>query len=101
MKRCPGREGVWTLLGGIFDLPKLESEIRELEGLTAQPDFWNDSQAANKTVQKLARLKNTAEPFMVLDKLERDVSELYEMLREMPDAETEQEADKMALDVRA
>jgi peptide chain release factor 2 len=98
MKRCPGREGVWTLLGGIFDLPKLESEIRELEGLTAQPDFWNDSQAANKTVQKLARLKNTAEPFMVLDKLERDVSELYEMLREMPDAETEQEADKMALD---
>jgi peptide chain release factor 2 len=100
-KRCLNRESDWTLSGGIFDLPSVRSQIARLEEESAQPEFWNEPASANKTLQRLSRLKNTADSFNQLDKLLKDVHELYEMLREMPDAETEKEADHMALDFLA
>ncbi len=45
----------------------------------------------------MSRLKGIASPYLALDKTERDVSELYEMLRLEADEETEREADAMAL----
>src|SRR4028119_945974 len=97
MKRCPGLVGDWTLSEVIFDLPQLQSGIEKLEARSSEPDFWSDSGAANKDLQKLSRLRGIATPFLELDKAERDVAELYELLKEDPDAETEQEADTMAL----
>lgn len=47
-------------------------------------------------LRRLSRLKGIATPFLALDKTERDVSELYELLRLDPDPETEAEADRMA-----
>jgi peptide chain release factor 2 len=97
-KRCPDRESDWTLSGGIFDLPSVRSQIAELESQSSQQEFWDDPSSANKTLQRLSRMRNVVEPYEVLDKLYRDVIELYEMLGEMPDEETEREADAMALD---
>jgi peptide chain release factor 2 len=98
-KRCLRREGVWTLSGGIFDLPRLQQQINELEERSAQAEFWIEPSEANKTLQRLSRLRNIVQPLLELEKSDRDVSELYEMLREMPDAATEKEADHMALDL--
>ncbi|RYG34408.1 peptide chain release factor 2 [bacterium] len=98
-KRCPERGVAWTLLGGIFDLPRLQRQIEELEAKSAELTFWNDPDKANKELQKLSRLRNTANPFLELDRAERDVSELRDMLRTDPDAEMEAEADQMALDL--
>jgi peptide chain release factor 2 len=95
-KRCPRLAGAWTLLGGIFDYPHLQKQIEELESLSAQPEFWNDSASANKSLQKLSRLRNIANPFLELDKTERDISELFELLRLEDDSETRREADAMA-----
>jgi peptide chain release factor 2 len=95
---CPRRTIVWTRSGGIFDLPHVRSQIAELEELSSHQDFWSDPAAANKLHQKLSRLRAIANPFDELYKTERDIAELYEMLREMPDAATEKEADKMALE---
>ena len=75
----------------------MQSEIAELEAVSAEPDFWNDSASANKQLQRLSRLKGIAAPFLALDKTERDIAELYEMIRDEPDEETEREADAMAL----
>lgn len=49
-------------------------------------------------LQKLSRLKNIAAPFLELAKTERDIAELYELLKEESDPETEKEADRMAID---
>ena len=87
----------WTRLGGIFDLPHLQREISDLEAQSAEPDFWNDSATANKKLQKLSRLKGIANPFLALDKTERDIAELYDLLKMEADEATEQEADAMAL----
>jgi len=97
MKRCPRLEGDWTLSEVIFDQPRLNSQIQELEEASSHPDFWNDPAAANKIFQRISRLKNILAPLKELDKTERDIAELYEMLREDPSDELEREADQMAI----
>ena len=89
--------GDWTLSEVIFDQPRLQAQIAELEDQTSRPDFWNDPSQANKLHQKLSRLKNILNPLKELQKTERDISELYEMLREDPSEELEKEADELAL----
>ena len=80
----------------IFDLPSLQKQITELEAQSSQQNFWDDPTSANKILQRLSRLKEILNPFAELDKTERDVAELYEMLNLEPDADLEQEADVMA-----
>jgi peptide chain release factor 2 len=89
--------GEWTLSEVIFDQPRLQAQINELEEQSSQTDFWNDPATANKTLQKLSRLKNILTPLQELKKTERDIAELYEMLREDPNEELEREAEEMAL----
>ncbi len=81
----------------IFDLDSLRLQIASLEDLSAQPEFWNDPSSANKTLQKLSRLKNILQPYKQLVKTETDIRELYEMLKLEEDPATEAEADEMAL----
>jgi len=97
MKRCPKPRGDWTLLGGIFDGPRLQAEIQELEARSAEPGFWDDPAAANKIFKRLSWLKATLQPLDALAKTERDVVELYEMLKEEPNDDFEKEADAMAI----
>lgn len=81
----------------IFDLHNLRTQIAELEARSSELDFWNNPEFANKTLQKLSRLRNIAQPFQQLDKTETDIAELYEMLRGETDPRTEAEADAMAI----
>ena len=97
MKRCLRLVRAWTLLEVIFDLHALQKQIKELETQSAQQDFWDDPTSANKVHQRLSRLKDVLTPFAELEKTERDVAELYEMLKQEPDASLESEADSMAI----
>lgn len=97
MKRCPRRRLASTLSGGIFDLPRLERLIAELEAQSNQEGFWDDQAAANKHFQKLSRMRDVATPIMALLKTERDLEELYEMLKEDPNEELHREADAMTV----
>jgi peptide chain release factor 2 len=81
----------------IFDLPRLQSQIAELEKKQEDPDFWNDPAAANKDLRRLSSLKNLATPLQKLQKTERDIAELYDLLKEEPADDIEKEADGMAL----
>jgi peptide chain release factor 2 len=96
MKRCPTPNGAWTLLGCIFDVPQLNSEVKRLEALSAEPGFWDDPAEANRSYRQLSRLKGLLAPFRALAKTERDIAELYELLAADPSLELEQEADAMA-----
>jgi peptide chain release factor 2 len=81
----------------IFDLPSLRSQINELEEQSADQHFWDDPSAANKTLQRLSRLRGILAPFAELDKTERDIAELYEMLKTETDPSLVKEADSMAI----
>src|SRR2546423_13940911 len=97
MKRCPNLGGDWTLSEVIFDVPQVQRQIQQLEERSAAPDFWSDPNAANKDFRKLSRLRDLLSPFLKLQKAERDISELYEMLKDEPSPEIEKEADAMAI----
>lgn len=44
-------------MGGFFDAPKKRAELEKLEAMISEPDFWNDSEKAQKTVQQRSRLE--------------------------------------------
>ena len=81
----------------IFDLHRLQKQISELEEVSSQQTFWDDPAAANKELQKLSRLRDRVNPFLRLQKTERDISELLDLLSVEPDADIEKEAEAMAV----
>ncbi|MDI9634638.1 peptide chain release factor 2 [Kamptonema cortianum] len=96
MKRCLRRGVAWTLFGGIFDLPRLQSQLTELEELSASPGFWDDPSAAQVQLKKISRLKGTIEPFAQLNQRLTDICEFYELLEMEPNEELQKEADTQA-----
>lgn len=98
---CPKPADGWTRLGGIFDVPGKQKLIAELEDKSAEPTFWEDPSAANKHLQRLARLKDVVNPWRELDQRERDVQEYYTLLKEEPNDDIEAETDAAALKLLA
>ena len=44
-------------MGGFFDAPKKRAELENLEKQISEPDFWNDSEKAQKVVQERSRIE--------------------------------------------
>ena len=51
-----------------FDREKKQKELRELEAQSMKPDFWQDSQNAQKIMKKIDKLKGEIEDFDYLEK---------------------------------
>lgn len=83
--------------GGIFDLPKLEKLIKELEECSEQPNFWDDPTSANQDFRKLSRYRDILHPYSALDKTLLDLEELYALIKDEPSSDLEREADAMAI----
>jgi len=48
-------------LGGFFDAPRKRGELEKLEKQISEPDFWNDSEKAQKIVQQRSRIEKALE----------------------------------------
>jgi peptide chain release factor 2 len=53
--------------GGIFDVPKLRSELDALEHQQTHPDFWNDTDRARKVVDRINLIKRQIDPLGSLE----------------------------------
>jgi peptide chain release factor 2 len=51
----------WVKPRTIFDLPALTAKIQDLEQIAAQPEFWDNQEKAQKTLQELNDLKSHVE----------------------------------------
>ena len=78
--------------GGIFDVPQLEDTIAEIDKRMEAPDFWNDQNAAQKTVREASRLKGKLHPFMKLEERMQNIEAGIELAREFDDADSAREA---------
>ncbi len=65
--------------GGVFDHDGIDKKIKETEALTASPDFWNDSDNAQKVMNDLKYLKGRVEPWRELISEIEDMTTLYEL----------------------
>lgn len=77
-----GRKKGWKNLGGLFDLAKKEKELKELEVKMSEPNFWDEMEEAQKTVQKSSVLRGKLDEWGSLYKQYEDAEVLYEMALE-------------------
>jgi len=71
--------------GGVFEDASFAQRIAELEARTAEPGFWNDTEAVDKTMISLKGLKNRYEPWKFLRDEAADLQALFELAVEAND----------------
>ncbi len=72
--------------GGIFDLPRLQARLTEIEGLMAGSDFWGNKERAQQQVEEVSQLRNKITPLLGLERRIDDVQALKELALEEQDA---------------
>ncbi len=83
----------WGKPRNIFDLAALKANIKDLEMLAAQPDFWDNPETAQTTLQRLNDLKSSLEQYQQwLSQLE-DTKAIAELLELEEDSTLSQEAE--------
>jgi peptide chain release factor 2 len=73
-------------------VPKLQKDIAAYDEMMAATDFWNDTEAAQKTVAEANQLKRRYDPFVKLEERVGDLEAMIELAREADDADTAREA---------
>ncbi|MBI3005257.1 MAG: peptide chain release factor 2 [Ignavibacteriales bacterium] len=69
-------------LRGYLDLDKKEAEMQKLEAKSAEPNFWSDNVAAQKTMLELNSRKQWVESWRKLQTLSQDTLSLIELAEE-------------------
>lgn len=63
--------------GGLFDIDSKKNELKSLETKMIQPNFWNDKEDADKTIEKVSNLKSIIEKIVPI---KEDISNNLELL---------------------
>ena len=74
-----------------FDINKLESELKEYEKQTTNPDFWSDSKNSSLILKKITSLKSKIEEYKKIKSEFNITCELNELLSTENDEELEKE----------
>jgi peptide chain release factor 2 len=77
--------------GGLFDLPRLSTELEEIEQEISQPDFWKDAQAAAKVGRRKASIGGQIQRLESLERQYGDLEALVELMGEQEDADLQEE----------
>ena len=80
--------------GGLFDLPRLSSELEEIEQEIAQPEFWKDAQAAAKVGRRKSTIEGNIQRLKDLERQFGDLEALVELIGEQEDNELQDELSK-------
>lgn len=62
-----------------LNVAELAKELEELQTQSQQPDFWNDSSAAQATMQEISKLEGRVQPWLGLQRSLREVKDLLEL----------------------
>ncbi len=65
--------------GLLFDLDKLNSEIKQLTDISEKEDFWNDQKAALSVISELNFKRNLVEKYTQISSNLKDLEELIDM----------------------
>jgi len=76
-------------LGGFFDAPAKEAELAKLEAQISDPEFWNDSAAAQKVMGKRSRIEKALQQQKNFETGVSDAEVLFEFAAEDVDSAKE------------
>ncbi len=71
----------------LFDITKLETQLKELEHETTQENFWNNSSNSSKILNQIKTLKNKVNEYKKLENEILNLQELTELVQIEPDEE--------------
>ena len=71
----------------LFDVPKLEKELSELEEETLKENFWNDTKNSTKILSRIKQLKSKCTEFHNVELEITNLQELTELVESEPDDE--------------
>ncbi len=57
----------------------LKQQLQKLQAASQKPDFWEDSSAAQETMKQIAKLEGRVQPWLAIEKLTAEVSELLKL----------------------
>ena len=78
----------------LFDISKLEDELKELEKQTTEADFWSDSKKSSVVLGKIKSIKSRCENYRKIEKELRNLIEISELLKIELDDEMAKEVTK-------
>jgi len=78
-------------LGGFFDAPGKEAQLAKLEAQIGDPDFWNDSEKAQKVMGQRSRIEKALQQQKDFETGVSDAEVLFEYASTDPDSATELE----------
>ena len=83
----------WVKLRSTFDLTTLNAKIQDLEQLSAQPEFWDNQEIAQTTLQELNELKSNVKQYRQWQNLVEETKAIAELLELEEDAALIEEAE--------
>lgn len=75
----------------LFDLPHLKEQLTKLEAQTLEPNFWQDSEAAQNVMQKKKNMEGKLRRYEGLAEALDDVEVAFELYKEEADSGLEKE----------
>ena len=75
----------------LFDIPKLEEELGNLEKETLKEDFWKDSKNSSKILSRIKSLKAKCNDFKDVESEISNLKEMTELVKLEPDEELEKD----------
>ena len=69
----------------LFDIYKIEVELKDLENQTIQEGFWNDSKTSSKVLARIKQLKSKCTSFRKIETEIQSMLELTELVELEPD----------------
>ncbi len=75
----------------LFDISKLETELKDLEAQTLKEDFWQDTKQSNKVLAKIKSVKNKVNEYKTIESEIQNLKELTELVNLEPDEEMAKE----------
>ncbi len=84
---CKPPGATFTMHGGVFDLPRLQNELEELERESAQPDFWNNAQAATRVGRRQAAIERDISRVTGLTRTQADLEATLDLIGQEDDPE--------------
>ncbi|UKI18091.1 MAG: peptide chain release factor 2 [Bacteroidales bacterium] len=79
-------------LGGVFDIAQRKIDLQNEEEKTQDPDFWNDAEAAQKQLRKVAAIKSWVDDYDAVVKAVEDLRLMPEFVEAGLTAEAEMDA---------
>ena len=78
----------------LFDISKIQLEIKELQTKVNEPNFWNNPALSTPIITKLKRLENEVETYKKLEQELDNINEMTILLINEPDEQLELEVVK-------